>query len=172
MSHRRLVFAALAGSVVAAIAAAPVAAGGSATIEVTAGLDEPPVAGEERELRVLVLQHGVTPVDFGTVIVTATRAGSGESVTAQATSLGAGTWAASLAFPEAGPWQVRVVHDELAMPAPISVTVASSGIDLPAAAPIVGLAALVLVLALVVALGRRPRSSTPAAPVEPSLRGG
>lgn len=172
MSHRRLIISLAAGAVLLALAAVPVAAGGSATAEVTAGLDEPPVAGEEREVHVLLLQHGVTPVNFGTVTLTAVLLETGETISVEATPEGAGTWTATMAFPTAGDWQLRVTHDELATPAAEAITVADPALSLPAVAFAVGGAGLlILVLALaILARQRRLRPmSTGAAPVEPSL---
>src|SRR5688572_21558481 len=44
----------------AALTAGAVAAGNYAETSIVDGADTPPTAGEERELRVLLLQHGVT----------------------------------------------------------------------------------------------------------------
>lgn len=171
--HRRhrLILAMAALAAVLALSAVPVAAGGVATAEVTAGLDEPPVAGEDREVHVLLLQHGVTPVDFGSVVMTAVQPESGESFSAEATSLGNGAWAATLAFPSAGDWEVSVTHNELATPAAMAITVADAGLALPPmAAPVAGMALLALVLVTAIAIVRRQRPGAPATgPAEPSL---
>lgn len=173
MSHRRLTLALAAGAVLSALAAGPVAAGGFATTEVTSGLDEPPVAGEDREVRVLLLQHGVTPVDYGQVLVTAVPAGAGDAVTAEAMALGDGAWAATLVFPTAGEWQVRVTHNDLETPGPVAITVADAGQAVPLiAASIGGLAALAMALIAVVLLVRRPKPEATGTAGEPALHRG
>jgi hypothetical protein len=171
MSTRRSILGIAALAVLLTLAATPVAAGGAATAEVTSGLDEPPVAGEDREVRVLLLQHGVTPVDFGTVTLTGVLAETGESISAEATPMGAGTWAATIAFPASGDWQLRVMHDELATPAASTLTVVAPGLSLPSVlVPIGGVALVGFLTALAIIARRRSRPSAPrGAPVEPSL---
>ena len=161
LPRRRFILVLAALAVALALSAAPVAAGGAATAEITAGLDEPPVAGEDREIQVLLLQHGVTPVDFGEVTLTATLPGTGERVIAEASSTGAGTWTATIAFPSAGDWQLQVAHNDLATPAATPVTVAESGLALPPiVAPILAIALLGLALALAISIARRARPTT------------
>jgi hypothetical protein len=168
---RRLTLVLVALASLLALSAVPVAAGGSATADVTAGLDEPPIAGEDREVRVLLLQHGVTPVDFGRVAMTATLPSSGETVTTEATSVGDGSWAATIVFPSAGQWQLRVTHNDLETPAAMAVAVADAGPSLPPlAAPIAAIAGLLLVALLVMVVVRRSRPTAPSAtPAEAPL---
>ena len=71
---RRLIRTTLSLAVLAALAAVTagaVAAGNYAETSIVDGADTPPTAGEERELRLLLLQHGITPVDHGSVELTA-----------------------------------------------------------------------------------------------------
>jgi len=175
MSMRRrstLVLAALA--ILLALAASPVGAGGAATVDVMSGLDAPPVAGEDREVRVLLLQHGVTPVDFGAVTMTGVLPETGQSVSTAATSIGGGTWTATVAFPTAGDWQLRVTHDELATPDAVALTVAEPRLSLALiAVPIAGIAVVGLVLVLaVLGMRRSPSSARGGASTEPSLHRG
>ena len=71
---RRLIRTTLSLAVLAALAAVmagAVAAGNYAETSIVDGANTPPTAGEERELRLLLLQHGITPVDHGRVELTA-----------------------------------------------------------------------------------------------------
>jgi hypothetical protein len=138
----------------AAVSAATVAAGGSATTTITGGGDAPPTAGEERELRVLLLQHGVTPVEFGSVDLIASLPGTDDSITVPATSIGDGEWVATVTFPTAGDWQLRIVHSQLATPAATSFAVAppTATAWIPAAGAIT--AVLLFAVALIVVARR------------------
>ena len=112
---RRLIRTALATALLAAltaVTAATVAAGNYAETSIIDGADTPPTSGEERQLRLLLLQHGVTPVDHGEVLLTAWLPGSGESVTVPAASAGNGEWIVAVTFPTSGDWQLRIVHSE------------------------------------------------------------
>ena len=163
-------------AVLALLAALPVAAGNYAEVEVTSGLDQPPSAGEDRDLGLLLLQHGVTPVDHGQVLVTAVHPDTGETVTADAVPLGDGAWTATIAFPTAGDWQVRVTHSEFETPQPmaVSVTEAVSPMSVLAILLVMGGVALILLIATG-ALVRRSRSTAvaaPTSPIESPLHGG
>lgn len=118
-------------------------AGGWAQVLPIDGGGDPPTAGEALEYRFRLLQHGVTPVDFGTVQLTATL--GGETVVAEATPTGDGEWIARLTLPSDGEWQLAVSHLELETTAVPSLAVGAA----PAAA---AAASLPLVLA-VVAIG-------------------
>ena len=163
-------------AVLAILAAVPVAAGNYAEVTVTSGLDEPPAAGEERDLGLLLLQHGVTPVDHGQVLVTAVNPSTGETVTADAASLGDGAWTATIAFPSPGDWQVRVTHSEFETPQPMTVSVADASSPMSVVAVPAAMGALGLVILLVAgALIRRTRAARPTAagaPMESPLHGG
>lgn len=144
-------------------------AGNYAEVEITAGMDEPPAAGEERELRFSLLQHGVTPVDHGQVLVTATLPGA-ESVTVPATSLGDGAWTATLTLPSSGEWRLRVTHSVFETPDAVAFPVVDAPIGWPAVIPIAAIAlAGVAVVAAATILSRR-LPAAPATSTEPSIR--
>ena len=98
-------------------------AGGWAEVVMTDASEDPPVAGESGEIEFTLLQHGVTPVDFGDVNLTAVNTETGEELTVAATSLGGGRWSASLTFPVAGSWQLGVRHNDLETSGPTTLTV-------------------------------------------------
>jgi hypothetical protein len=137
--------------VILAMTAASAAAGNYAETSIVDGAGTPPTAGEERELRLLLLQHGVTPVDHGAVQLTATLPGSGERITVPATSIGDGEWIATVTFPTAGDWQLRIVHSVFETPPAAAFAVAepSAAVWLPAA----GSVAAMLIVAVVLILG-------------------
>jgi YtkA-like protein len=132
----------------AALTAGSVAAGNYAETSIVDGADTPPTAGEERELRVLLLQHGVTPVDHGSVDLTAWLPATDEHITVPATSVGDGEWLATVTFPTAGDWQVRIVHSVFETPAAMAMAVepAPTMAVLPAAGAIAAMLLLALVL--------------------------
>jgi hypothetical protein len=176
MSTRSRFAIAAASLAILALVAGPVSAGNYAEVDYSAGLEEPPAAGEERELRLVLMQHGVTPVNDGEVVVTAVLPGTDEVVSAAATPLGDGAWSASLTFPSAGDWQVRVTHSLLETPPAIDVAVAEGGIGWAAVASVGGMAAVAVVLVLVatgLARRRPPRAvaPSPVTPIEGSLHG-
>jgi hypothetical protein len=129
-----------------AVAAATVAAGNYAETSIVHGADTPPTAGEQRELRLLLLQHGVTPVDFGTVELTGWLPGTDERISVMATSVGGGEWVANVTFPTAGDWQMRVVHSVLETPEASAFAVAPS--SMAAWLPATGSVALALLVAI------------------------
>jgi hypothetical protein len=131
-----------------------VAAGNWAETSIIDGGGSPPTAGEERELRLLLLQHGVTPVDHGSVELTAWLPGTDERISVPATSVGDGEWVVTVSFPVAGDWQMRIVHSVFDTPPPSAFTVAASPTSalLPATGAI---AALLLVVVALIALARR-----------------
>ena len=129
------------------------------------GADGPPTAGEEREIRFALLQHGLAPIEDGRVDVTLTHAGTGEVLAVQATHLGDGIWAATVVFPLDGDWQVAVGHQWFETSEPTTLAVAPVGATawLPGAlavSALAGAAALVVggmwLLGGRAAQGRRP----------------
>jgi hypothetical protein len=146
-----------------ALAALPVAAGNFAQVTMVQGSEDPPVAGEEREIRFVLLQHGVTPVDHGQVQLTATLPGSDEPITVLATSVGDGEWTARVTLPVEGEWQLQVTHSEFETSAPTALSVAPAGFSAPPAAlPVTGIALAGVALALLtVVIGRRRRPMRP-----------
>ena len=122
----------------------------------------PPTAGEEREIRFALLQHGVAPIVDGRVDVTLTNRETGDELVVQAVHQGEGIWAASVVFPEAGDWQVGVTHEWFATSPPTTLAVTSSETAawLPAALAIGGFAAAILVvLGAIVVIGRQPATA-------------
>lgn len=104
--------------------AGTVLAGNFAEVTMTSDTDDPPAAGEEREIRFSMLQHGITPITDGRVELTATLPGSADQISVQATSLGGGEWSAAVTFPAGGDWQLRVTHDVFETSAPTMLAVA------------------------------------------------
>jgi YtkA-like len=137
-----------------ALMAATVAAGNYAETSIVDGADTPPTAGEERELRLLLLQHGVTPVDHGSVELTAWLPGTDERISVLATSAGDGEWIANVTFPMAGDWQMRILHSVFETPAASAFVVAPSSTSawLPAAGSI---GAMLLVAVALILVARR-----------------
>jgi hypothetical protein len=172
---RRLIRIALSLVAVAAFAtltAATIAAGNYAETSIVDGADTPPTAGEERELRLLLLQHGVTPVDFGSVQLTAFLPGSGESVTVTAAGVGGGEWVATVTFPAAGDWQLRVLHSEFETPPASAFTVGapSAAAWLPATGAIA--ATLLVAVGLILVAMRLGRGrATAGTSTEPARAG-
>ena len=156
----------------AALTAGVVVAGNYAETSIVDGADTPPTAGEERELRLLLLQHGVTPVDHGSVELTAWLPGTDESITVPATSLGDGEWLATVTFPTAGDWQVRIVHSVFETPAAVAVAVepVPTVAWLPAGGAIAAM--LLLAVALIVTVRRLSGGRTAAEPAGEVARAG
>jgi hypothetical protein len=122
------------------------------------GAGGPPTAGEEREIRFSLLQHGVVPIEDGRVDVTLTHAGTGEDLTVQATHAGDGIWVAAVTFPLDGDWRVAVGHEwfETSTPTTMAIAPADRMAWLPAALAVAALAgAAALVAGGMRFLGRR-----------------
>ena len=96
-------------------------AGGWAEVTMVDGSEDPPIAGEVREIRFSLLQHGVTAVDFGEAQLTAVHPDTGESIRVAATNHGGGMWSASVTFPQDGNWRIAIAHDELETTEPVTV---------------------------------------------------
>jgi hypothetical protein len=120
----RLGIAAGALAALIALTAGTALAGGWAEVSMTDGSEGPPIAGEEREIRFSLLQHGVTAVDFGEVQLTAVHEASGQVVTVPATNHGGGIWSAVLTFPAGGEWEIGIAHNGLETSAPTMLAVA------------------------------------------------
>jgi hypothetical protein len=118
----------------------------------------PPTAGDEREIRFALLQHGVTPIEDGRVDVTLTNPETGEELIVQAVHEGNGIWAASVTFPAAGDWRIHVTHEWFDTSAPTSLSVSPGGTAVLPAALVVGgfAAAMLVVLGAMVVIARRP----------------
>ena len=102
-------------------------AGNFAAVTFVDGSADPPVAGEAREIRFSLLQHGVAPINDGTVSLTATLPGTDESISVPATNVGDGEWVATVTFPADGDWQVRVTHSVFETSAASTLAVAAAG---------------------------------------------
>lgn len=160
MRHLGRIGAGLAGiATLLALAAGTALAGNFGEVTFIDGAEGPPTAGEEREIRFVLLQHGVTPIEDGRVHLTLTHAGTGEGLTVEATHLGDGIWAALVTFPSEGDWQVAIGHQWFETSAPSTMSVGpGSGISWLPGTLAVG--ALVAASALVIGgmriLGNRP----------------
>jgi hypothetical protein len=108
-------------------AAGIVLAGNFGAVTFVDGSADPPIAGEAREIRFFLLQHGVTPINDGTVALTATLPGTDESISVPATNVGAGEWATTITFPVEGDWEVRVTHSVFETSPASTLAVASAG---------------------------------------------
>jgi hypothetical protein len=170
MHHRPRLPLAIVTAALLSLAAGAVAAGNYADVGFTDGMDAPPTAGEEREIGFTLLQHGVTPVDFGEVTVTATAPGMAP-VTVQATPLGDGRWVAALTFTAAGDWQLRVTHSELETPPSVAVSVEEAALAAPAALlPMAAIGAAAIVLLVAAAAMARRVSPSPIPSADPTVR--
>jgi hypothetical protein len=166
MRRQRRILAPILATAAMALLAMPALAGNQAVVEILEGGTGAPVAGEEHDLRAQLLQHGVTPVNDGTVQVIA-RSASGDEVVATATSVGGGEWTATLVFPTGGEWEIAVTHSELETTAPSTISVANASIAGPSAGswaiPLaLALAAVALVGTGVFLARRGPRIPAPA----------
>jgi hypothetical protein len=150
MRHLSRIGAGLAGlAALVALATGTALAGNFGEVAFVDGADGPPTAGEEREIRFSLLQHGVAPIEDGRVDVTVTHGGTGEELTVQATHLGDGIWAATVTFPLDGAWQIAVLHEwfETSEPTTMAVAPVDGTAWLPGAlavAALAGAAALVV----------------------------
>ena len=133
------------------------------------GADGPPTAGEEREIRFELLQHGVAPIEDGRVELTVTNRETYERITVAAAYEGDGIWAATVTFPVEGSWDLRVSHQWFETSQPVTRTVGSAeGIAwLPAALAIGAFAAVAMVI-----LGGMLRFRSRPAPAGEPIRAG
>jgi hypothetical protein len=140
-------------------------AGNFAEVTMTDVAGDPPVAGEEREFRFVLLQHGVSPIDHGTVELQAWLPGSDERITVTATGLGDGEWVATVAFPSQGDWQLRVMHSQFET-SPATAIAVGPGAGMAWLPPVASMAGLVLAAVALLGVarligGRRPAASAP-----------
>ena len=162
---RRLSTAAAAATALTALMTSVALAGGWAEVVMEDGSEGPPSAGEEREIRFSLLQHGVTAVDFGEVQLTATNSETGEVISFPATNHGGGSWSAIVTFPEGGDWQIGVAHNDLEASPPTTFSVGRiDGLAWLPGVLSVGLFALaaIVVLGSMVLIGRRRSPPAPA----------
>ncbi len=108
-------------------------AGGWATVTVTS-MPEYLIVGQPAELRLLVRQHGVSPLDGLTVAVRATAPGRIEARAIARSVAGAkGEYTALLTVPSAGDWTIRIDTDWPTTPPLLAVTAIRDGSPPPAA---------------------------------------
>lgn len=171
---RRLLSAIGLAAALCALVAAPALAGGWAQ----ATIDPATTPGDDDTPSVVVfglLQHGVTPVDFGTVAISAFDAASGETVQAAAHAIGDGKWSAELQLHSGTTWQLTISHQDLLVEPAADMTLTTgpaAGSSGPSTANsgllavLVGLAFTPLLLGglLVAGLARRPRARTSTGP--------
>jgi hypothetical protein len=123
--RRRLALAASFASILSLVLAATAFAGGWANAVMDTPPDDPAGPNEPVTLGFTLMQHGVTPVDWGNPQILLTNADTGEQITVAAHPDGAvGHWVAEVTLPSTGSWAYEVRHDlEIAMigAQPISV---------------------------------------------------
>src|SRR5262245_15242900 len=111
----------------AAMVAVTAYAGGWATVTVKQ-MPEYLVVGKPAEFRLLVRQHGVSPLDGLTVHIRAIAPGGIEATAIARSVAGAtGEYTALLTVPSAGDWTIRIDTDWPATPALLPVTAISEG---------------------------------------------
>ena len=110
--RRRLALAASTASILSLILAATAFAGGWANAVMDTPPDDPAGPNAPITLGFTLMQHGVTPVDWGIAQIVLTNAETGEQIVADAAPSGAtGHWAATVTLPTAGSWTYEVRHD-------------------------------------------------------------
>ena len=167
---KRFARALAAASFLVTLTAGAAAAGNYADVGFIDGMSEPPIAGEEREIRFSLLQHGVTPVDHGQVVLTATLPGA-DPLIFEAAPLGDGEWLATILVPTAGDWQLRVTHSEFETPAAVQMPVAEAAFSWHGSMLPIAAIALVAVLLLAGARFMARRTSAETVPsTEPATR--
>ncbi|HEX3220111.1 MAG TPA: hypothetical protein VHU77_08835 [Candidatus Limnocylindria bacterium] len=109
-------------------------AGGWASATLDQQPDDPG-AGGTLTMGFTLLQHGVTPVDWGEPLVTLSDAASGVRVSAVAHPSGkVGHWVADLRVPAAGTWTLEIRHDLQIAPLNFEPIVVGGGAGTAAAA--------------------------------------
>jgi hypothetical protein len=110
--RRRLALAASSASILSLVLAATALAGGWANAVMDTPPDGPAGTNEPVTLGFTLMQHGVTPVDWGNAQIVLTNAETGEEIVAHATSDGpSGHWTATVTLPAEGSWSYHVRHD-------------------------------------------------------------
>ena len=143
-----------------ALAVAGVAtAGGYATATMDPPPDEP-VAGEPVELGFTLMQHGVTPTNWGQAVFSVVDVDSGNRTNYPATPSGAaGHWTVEVIFPAGGNYRFEVTHDLQIESVNLTETIlavgapGTSSTSTASPAPSVVLAALAGAMGLIVAVG-------------------
>ena len=110
--RRRLALAASSASILSLILAATAFAGGWANAVMDTPPDDPAGPNEPVTLGFTLMQHGVTPVDWGSAQVVLTNDQTGQEIVATATPSGPiGHWSADVTLPAEGSWSYEVRHD-------------------------------------------------------------
>jgi hypothetical protein len=126
--------AAAAAGLLTMILASTAFAGGWAS----ATLDQQPAdpgAGGTVVVSFTLLQHGVTPVDWGQPLVILVNDETGQRVTADARASGAkGHWTADLSVPVPGSWTLDIRHDLEIVPVNFAPITVGGAAEAPAAA--------------------------------------
>jgi hypothetical protein len=111
MQHRAAT-AAVSALALTLILATSALAGGWAQAIMDSPPDEPGGANQPVTIGFTLLQHGVTPVDWGTAKVVLTNDATGQSIIADARPQGAvGHWVAEIGVPATGTWTYAIRHD-------------------------------------------------------------
>jgi hypothetical protein len=111
MRHRAAA-ASLSAAALTLLLATTAFAGGWANAIADTPPDDPGGPNQPITIGFTLLQHGVTPVDWGTTLVVFTNEASGRSVTVSAEPQGAkGHWAAEVTLPANGTWSTQIRHD-------------------------------------------------------------
>jgi hypothetical protein len=111
MQHRAAI-AAVSALALTLILATSALAGGWAQAIMDSPPDDPGGANQPVTIGFTLLQHGVTPVEWGTAKVVLTNDATGQSVIADARPQGsAGHWVAEFSVPAAGTWTYAIRHD-------------------------------------------------------------
>ena len=151
-SMRRRVAATAAAAILTMLIASTAFAGGWASATLDSQPDDPG-AGGTVVIGFTLLQHGVTPVDWGKPQAVLVDQETGQQVTAMARPDGAkGHWVAELNVPAAGSWQLEIRHDLDVVPvnfAPITVggVQAAAPAEAPDAAALTAQPAVMLAIA-------------------------
>jgi hypothetical protein len=102
----------LGASALTLLLAATALAGGWANAVADTPPDDPGGPNQPITIGFTLLQHGVTPVDWGTTEVVLTNGATGESVAFPAQPQGAtGHWVAEVSVPADGTWNYEIRHD-------------------------------------------------------------
>jgi hypothetical protein len=110
--RQRATTAALSAIALTLIMATSALAGGWANAIMDTPPDDPVTPGQPITIGFTLLQHGVTPVDWGTSQVVLTNEATGQSVTFDSRPQGAvGHWVAEISVPAEGTWSYQVRHD-------------------------------------------------------------
>jgi len=110
--RRRLALAASSATILSLIVAATAFAGGWANAVMDTPPDDPAGPNVPVTLGFTLMQHGVTPVDWGSAQIVLTNDQTGQEIVGTATPSGPiGHWSADVTLPTEGSWSYQVRHD-------------------------------------------------------------